>query len=493
MKFNVKDIRNQSIYTELATSVLLLHFVFWLFSKCFYPISGPHSFRQAQTNWPVKIWSLEGFAPFRPEIPVKGPEHFTWLLEFPLFQWIVYFVHTSLNTPIDFASRLSGLCFALGTISIFAYLIHKHYRTSFSFNFLVFAVNPYFINWGTTGLIDWAAVFFGSLSALFVHRAIGSNKNIFFQITPIIFLSLGSMIKPSHAILTFCFSISIIFFTNVKKIKNQSKTIFSLILVITAGTISGLIWTDTVNRQYEITDPRHIWSLNNSTKNWYFGTKEQYQNALPETWSLINQTLQSSLGTYLFVIAIIVSMFHLKSSISSLMILVGIILYISIFINLNLIHAYYQIPVYLGLTCLILIGFAQLKSKLRNFLALPILLLYFFQISFQTSASGESSSYLEFVQSRTNVVNECPKFINLDEPILTFQAENPYSFYVCGFKAHMVNPESDVDYEVAKNYQSKFSYVFASDPSMYTKAESFYLQFGKRLVATQSNSYYRVQ
>jgi hypothetical protein len=493
MKSHVKNSRNQLNYVELASSVLLLHFIFWLLSKCFYPISGPHSFRQAQTNWPVKVWSLNGFAPFHPEVPVKGPEHFTWLLEFPLFQWIVYLVHTSLNIPIDFASRLSGLSFALGTVSIFSYVIHKKFGISFNLTLVFFVLNPYFIYWGTTGLIDWAAVFLGSCASFLIFVDSKRNTKIYVTLLAAVLLSLGSMIKPSHAILSFYFVLSIELFVGLKKIKNIKYKIFSSLWVLGIGIVSGALWTIFIKYKYNDMDPRHIWVVSEATRNWYFGSKEQYQNGFWESWRIISQTLQNNLGIYLLVVSIIISIYKIRSTISSVAIFMGVVLYIFVFINLNTIHTYYQIPVYLGLTILILIGVSNLKTDFRSFIIVPILVIYLLQINFQSTMPGETSKYLEIVKTRSDVFYECPKFVNKQDVILTFQQENPYNFYFCGFKTLMVASENGIDYEVAKKYQASFKYVFASDSGMYTKAASFFKQFDKELTGTVAPSYFKVE
>lgn len=489
----MKNVRDKYNLIELTTGLLALHSIFWLFTRTLFPISGPHTFRQAQTNWPVKVWATEGFVPFQPEVPVKGPEHFSWLLELPIFQWIVYFLHQSTNIPIDYASRITGLFFALGTVAIFAFLISKQYQNSFNLNLLIFLFNPYFIYWSTTGLIDWAAVFLGSLAGFIICSKNFKTKEQLIIFWPLLFLSLGAMIKPSHAILAFCFSLSITITISLKKIKIQKKKIISTFTVLTGGISFGLIWTLFINKKYDISDPRHIWVVSDATRNWYFGSQEQYSNILSGTWKLITQTLQNNLGTYILMSAVLVSIYKLKSSVSSLAIFFGVFIYLCIFINLNVIHTYYQIPVYLGLTILILIGISNLKNGYQTFLVVPIVFIYLFQINFNSSVSGETSQYLDLVRKRTDIMYVCPKFISIEKPILTFQQENPYHFYFCGIKSLMVTPGSSVDYEMARKYQDQFDYVYARDSDMYKKAELFLNKFDKKMLSTSAEGYFKVE
>lgn len=489
MKSNVKKIQYRLRYVELASSVLLLHFIFWLLSKCFYPISGPHSFRQAQTNWPMQIWQNYGFNPLYPKVPIKGSELSTWLLEFPLHQITVYLFNVITNIEIDYLSRIVSFTCATTSILLLSNVIHRRLHINPTISLAIFIFNSYFMYWGTTGLVDWMSIALGIISAAITIRSEKKKITIVFASISLI---LGTMIKPSHAFMAFLLYIVIESIDN--KFSVYLKMLFARgVLFITGiALLFSASWTLYIGKLYDLKDPRSIWSVNPKTYTWYFGSKEQYLNLPQEVTKIFDETLRNSIGLSLFIFISLITLVSARLAFQSFLILITGVVYVSIFINLNLVHTYYQIPVYIFSTVILVFFLGIVKNNFNQVVHFISIFLVVAVLINSWKPSLERQNYFQEVTNRSEPVADCPVFVNQNDWVLTFQIENPYNFYFCGYRSFMVAPERLIDMSSAKQEIAVFKFVYAQNEEQKSLAAKFLSLNGREMSPTGHPSYYRI-
>jgi len=474
---------------QIVPPLALIHFIFWLISKCFYPISGPHSFRQAQTNWPMQNWQDYGFNPLAPKVPIKGMEHSTWLLELPLHQTIVYLLHSITNFEIDYLSRFTSLACAITSVTLLSDVIYRRLHINPIISFSIFVLNSYFIYWGTTGLVDWMSIALGLSSAATLIR---NEKKKITVIFATITLILGSMIKPSHAFVAFLLyiiigSIDIKFFVYIKMLVARG-----ILFIIATAILFSASWTLYIGKLYDLKDPRSIWSVNPKTYMWYFGSKEQYLNLPQEVTKILDETLRNSIGLSFFILVSIICLINARLAFQTFLIILTAIIYVSTFINLNLVHTYYQIPVYIFSTVIFVFFLGIVKNNFNQVVQFITVFLVVSVLINSWKPSLERQNYFEEVTNRSEVVADCPVFVNQQDWILTFQIENPYNFYFCGYRSFMVAPDRLIDINSAKQEIAIFKFVYAQNEEQKSLAAKFLSLNGREMSPTGHPSYYRI-
>lgn len=475
---------------------LVLFQVIFLYWSALRPLAGRHDFRQAQTNWPVKIWLEEGFRPFAPSVPIKGVAQESWLLEFPLFQWLVYVVSQITSINSDYVARLIALSCAVSIVAIVAQILNKQFQNKYFLILFIFIFNPFFYYWSTTGLIDWLALFLGVAAGyLFVSNQ--SRKNNFIFLIVIFLMSLGSMTKMSHTFYGFALVYLLSIYTHKEHLTFSSisfKEKLNLILIFLASIFAFLIWSRSTSSLYDSKDSRSIWSVSPETFEWYFGTLSQYVNILGNLGIILQRFLSTTLPTLIFItILFFVLARSSKTFILFLVILLNLF-YLAVFINLNVVHDYYQIPLTL-FTATFLVLFLKyffefFKSNQINFLVAPLLGLTF--VSFLTFSTDLGQQYFGAVISKSENVANCPSRNQIKGPIFVLRVEDPALFYHCNLKAFMVVEGRESDEANFANERFEYEFAFIPDPVELERNARFLEKFGGTLIDELEPGWYRI-
>jgi hypothetical protein len=173
------------------------------------------------------------------------------------------------------------------------------------------------------------------------------------------------MIKPNVALM---YTVPV-FLTGIFSFNRTSLRRRFVYVVISGLTLLLfiVIWTKFTSSKIAEQDPRSIWIPSSETFSWYFGTFTQYCDFLRLDLEILCRLLPNLGGVALFFIAILGLVFienPLKKF--SVFIATGIFISWSIFINLNVVHDYYQIPAVPLMVMLISIGLHGWVSMFRE-------------------------------------------------------------------------------------------------------------------------------
>ena len=266
-----------------------------------------------------------------------------------------------------------------------------------------------------------------------------------------------------------------------------------LLTVVGTAVILSVSWTQYVSKLYPLSDPRSVWSINTSTYRWYFGSKEQYSNLPQEVLKVLEATLKTSIGLNLFILILLFTLFSGKLSLQVILITLMNIGYVGIFINLNLVHTYYQIPVYLMTTVVMLFSIGIIKNSFGPAVYYLIIALLVIGMMNSWKPSLDGPNYFQEVTNRSEPAKDCPAFVKKQDWILTFQTENPYNFYFCQYRSLMVAPDRLADLNSAKAEIDVFRYVYAQNEEQRSLAMKFLTTNGRNLFSTDHPSYYEIR
>jgi len=440
--------------------LVVIESLFYLL-KCIRPVSGLHAFRQAQTNWPAVWWTSHGFSPFNPVIPIKGVTHSTWLLEFPLFQWITYLGHLMSGVRIDYLARILALACAIGSVHIVAKILANRISLNYWIVVAIFITNPYFAYWATTGLVDWLALLLGYIGAYLLNKNLSDKqqKNRYLGVISIAATIISFTIKPTHAL----FSILFTFIVNPIKVK---RTDYLKIARITSIVIPGLIaeytWSSYTSKLYSASDPRSIWATTRKNFSWFFGSQNQYFHVVENVKYVLLRYINSSYGLLTVSLALILIAIAKKYLRTNLLLLVLGFCYVGVLVNLNLVHEYYQIP-------LIFIAGSIFAFSVDSLFShsifgdikvdISVILSGLLVASLATSHSG-AKNYFDMLFLKNNSASICPKYLSISSPVLVLKTEDPQYLYECKIIAFESQFDSKNDINSFLAERKRYFYLY---------------------------------
>jgi 4-amino-4-deoxy-L-arabinose transferase-like glycosyltransferase len=153
--------------------------------------------RQTQTAFPARVWREDGFEPFLPTVPVFGNGGRELMLEFPIFQWVIYAM-SFVSPTLDFAARLAGLIFfqmsAFGLFWLTRQVLSKEIALAV---LVVYQFNAYSMKWGSTATVDLAVIAFLMLGlAAFARALLGTASRTELFIVAWLCFAASASIKP---------------------------------------------------------------------------------------------------------------------------------------------------------------------------------------------------------------------------------------------------------------------------------------------------------
>lgn len=319
-------------------------------------IYGDYEFRQSQTAWPVKFWLENGFDAFKPVVPVRGSSQ-VWLLEFPLFQWISYYICQLFNMSADHGVKILGfICSVLIGLLIGRIVAKSAGEIYGLLAVALYLFSPFSLWWGSTGLIDSLATLF-AVACLYIFLNRETAK--FWLFFEFLFLMLAALVKPNVAIM---YAGTIFLFEAIRIRKFPVLKSIFLTLAIVPVTF---LWSAFSMSGISENDPRIIWYPTSSMRYWFFGTTEQYLAAPLSLIEIFARTFQAIGTSEIMVLILLVATLSSKYWRLSLASIFGITVSWGIFINLNIVHSYYQIPAVPLLVIVATFGISALIEKVN--------------------------------------------------------------------------------------------------------------------------------
>ncbi len=416
-------------------------------------IYGDYEFRQTQTAWPVKFWLANGFSPFSPSVPVRGVNPH-WLLEFPLFQWLAFGVAKGFSLNADHSVKIVAFSCSVCTAYFLGWVVTKVSTLVTGLCSVAFYLcTPYGIWWGSAGLVDNLATLFGLASFSIFIAAKRSKRN---QWLVVFFAVIACLIKPNVALM---YASAILAFDVFEARRIRVKT-FAGILTPLAAT--ALIWSRISIRGVSIDDPRIIWYMTKDTRPWYFGTFTQYVHVPQELVELYSRTSQAMGGTLSVGLLSLFGLASTKYRMVTSAAMIGVLSSWVLFINLNLVHSYYQIPALPLLVLVVSLGLYELVDHISDEIFIHKSIMFSFPILFlvvSATEPGFGNSYWKQTINPAPEISQFAKELELktrpDRLILVSGFTNdPTIFYEANRKGYMFDDEGKM-FDIELRYFSK--------------------------------------
>lgn len=329
---------------------------------------GPHVWRQSDTANYAWDFYKNGIDLLHPSVCWMGG-HKTVILEFPLVEAVIAAGY-HLFGSVQIVAKLICFGFFLGSCYFFFRLVQWFTNTEIArLSTVVYAAIPLSFFYSIAIHIDFAEMCFTFAMAFFWARGI-QRESTGDIIWGMIWGTLAFLTKAPYALLFFFPLLGLI----IKEKKYQFVLRHAVMLLLPIGFF--LAWQQHVNL---VNDAAPDWDFipgyRKFTYNagWYFGPLEQRMD--PTNWLTIkDRLLYEILGISGGAFALVGLIFSRKRLFLMLWLLGGVV-YVLIFFNLNVIHNYYQLPFVPILSIFIAIGIYESLAQVRSKNQLIIILL----------------------------------------------------------------------------------------------------------------------
>jgi hypothetical protein len=355
--------KQEKILFSLAIIFSVGAVIFWL-ATSWQPLIDQHEFRQTQTAITSLYLqpSIKGLLNY--ETPVLGSP-WSIPLEFPLYQFLVYWLARLLPLPLDGAGRLLSALFgflcifpAQGLMQLFC--IKKNGQYCF---FALYFSSSIYLYWNRTFMIESTALFF-TLSSLYLYAKIRFSSGqprkpfgdslvnyiLFFMALLLGLLTKVTTILPSFMLISFDLMFSTVvrlpLFGRTSALSWRNTIVCSICLIVSFIVLkSWLVHSDSLKSMNQIGQSLTSEALTA----WNYGTLKQRFGE--EMWrSVVIRRMLTPIGfvpaIFLIFVPICASLSkHKAFKIEIVFILVCIFLSLApllLFANLHIVHNYYQ-------------------------------------------------------------------------------------------------------------------------------------------------------
>ena len=310
------------------------------------PIDNPHSWRQCDTAQYALAFYQNGIDLLAPSVNWMG-SHKTLILEFPFPEMLMALAYRLFGYHLEVARIVTLLFFAGSTAYLFMIVGRFAGARLAAISAAVYLVMPLSLFYSRAIHVDFFAVFFAHAMAYHLMRAMEERTLVHFALGTAA-ASMAFLIKAPYAFYLFL-PLAVL---AAQRPSVRSFLVPSTALVAALATFS--IWrihTNTINSSAPDWSfiPGYIKFVDMGA--WYYGALDMRWN--PKVWMTIlgrfREHVATSFGSILCLLGIALSGREgLKSSWRRAVLLwawiLGVLGYVAIFLNLNYIHDYYQIP-----------------------------------------------------------------------------------------------------------------------------------------------------
>jgi hypothetical protein len=310
------------------------------------PIDEPHSWRQCDTaNYALAFYE-EGIRLLRPSVCWMG-SYKTVILEFPFPEALMALMYHLLGYHLALARFVTFLFFAGSAIYLYLIVCHVLRKRLAMIATAVYMILPLSLFYSRAVHVDFFAIFFAHAMTYHLLRASQgpSRRHL------ILGLAGGCMAFLIKAPYAFYFGLPLL----VLALQGpRLRTIVYLAVGLGVPVLVFILWrvyAEAINGTAPDWGflPGYFKLVNMG--NWYYGAMELRWN--PAVWRILlsrfTHEVASPAGAALFMIGASLSLVSLfkKRAQEDLFLwtwLFGVLSYVAVFLNLNLIHDYYQIP-----------------------------------------------------------------------------------------------------------------------------------------------------
>lgn len=306
-------------------------------------LDGDHGFRQTQTA--ISAHYVIGRRPaLAYETPVLGPP---WAIpfEFPLFQWVVGSLVTSLGTSLDQTGRLVSVVFFLGClVPAHDLLCLRRVRPAHRLLALgLLIVSPFYLFWSRAFLIESTALFFtlSYLALALRHREDARRASLLVGLAA---GTVAALVKPTTLAPAWLLVIGLTALDAGRALqagaaRGAVRSVCAGLALCAVPAAFGLAWTWYAD-SLKAANPNASWLTSTALRHWSFGSAAQ--RLAPETWRVIGQRAGLVVGHPLVLVAGLAALAFARRRRAEVAVCLG--LFVSaplVFTNLHYVHEYY--------------------------------------------------------------------------------------------------------------------------------------------------------
>ena len=319
-------------YFDHVSLLIVAFFMAFALNDIARPPIDLHQYRQTQTLSTIYNFWVDGINLLSPELNTNGSKSFV-ILEFPLFQA----VSAALMKIFGFNEiipRLLNIGFTVFTGLLTSTILQRWIIPgSFNLGLAIFLLTPSSIYWSSIPIIDPLALALSVFSVYCIFVWLETKQLIGFVLA-VALASLALMVKLTAAVIPFLFAFIFLISAWVNKTLSRKEVSFLLVGFVIA-CIVFLLWI-LYSKNINSSNPH---PYTNGSVSWYLGTNEQRTD--PVVWRhFLSRIIWNHLGV-LIELAFASSAIYLFYC---FFLLTSSFVYLLIFINLNFMHTYYQIP-----------------------------------------------------------------------------------------------------------------------------------------------------
>lgn len=421
-------------------------------------LDNPHTWRQSDTANYIWDYYQNGVDLAKPSVCWMG-NYKTVVLEFPIFEAIVAEMYHVFG-PYHAVARIVFLLFFILSCwflyKIIRFFLSKEIALSSVF---IYSIMPLSLFYSRAVHIDYAEMSL-SLGMVYFYLTGYRKKNLFFLFVGSIFLTLALMVKAPYAIL---FAFPLLWFIYHEKswiyaLKTSPITLLALVLF--------LLWQ------------HHVFQTNNAAPDWYYvpGYRKfthnvgwyygDFSQRLSLTnWQIIGERFSLEITGLIGLLFLFIGIIKLnKTHLFFGFWLIGCILYLLVFYNLNRVHNYYQIPFTPILAIIMAIGIFSFSNLLSN--SLKFIFIFSIMLSIATENILYSENHYYKVEQlhveignmvRKNTLPNDLVIINVED----FDSKCP-NFHYAAKRNGWVIPEWGLSCEVLNNLINEGASYFIS-------------------------------
>ena len=378
-------------------------------------VDNPHAWRQYDTKQYIEGYYYDNADFLEPTVCWMG-QHKTLLLEFPLPEYAVAQLFKIFG-PNLIVARLFFLTFFVLALLYFYKSLRILFNNKIPELATLFAgIVPLSLFYSRAIHIDFFAISFAMAMLYFAMKAI-REKHFYSLLISVACGTIGLLTKAPY---TFYLALPILYFAYAEGRMKWFLSRAPLYLIAVFSLFMWIQYSKSVNAK--IPDWQFIPNFNKFTdmSYWYFGTMQQ--RYVLENWSLLGERIYTEiLGAIGAIIGLVGVLFYRKSDAYkwSWFLLLGTVIYVCIFFNLNIKHNYYQLPFTFPLAVFMAMGTHWISNRLANnkrsgnVLTLIISGLIIFQ-SFQFA----ETNYYSVHRESKKVAAEIKQFSSRDDGII---------------------------------------------------------------------------
>ncbi len=325
-------------------------------------VENPHSWRQLDTLFYAYDFYKNGIDLFAPSVSWMG-NYKTVVLEFPILAVILSF---TFYLPGDEIVWMRVICFLMFLLSaLYFYKLVKLFNTGTlaSFSAIVYLLIPLSVYYSRALIIDFA-VMLCSIAMIYYYVRAADEDSVKFIIIGSLFAVIGCLMKVPYMFVGYI--ATGLYCISNKRLKFGIKYLYLFIIPV----VVFLVWQV------------YISNVNNLAPDWFFipdyfkftGMSSWYFGNLSDrldwgNWNNLIMRGGASVITFIGFALFIPGVFVRKAGIDKRIFnyySIGLLLYLLIFLKLNFIHDYYQIPFIAAVSFYIGVTLEYIYRKLES-------------------------------------------------------------------------------------------------------------------------------